>query len=371
MRAFTRPVDTADLPYHLLRPLFRQSEPSPDAWRSILILRPCCIGDVLQSTALVAALRRAFPGARLGYAVGMWSRPVLENNPNLDQIVDTGTVVGGRKPSPRAFLGLVNRLRRGAWDACFVLERSPLFSLAAWMAGIPDRIGLDNRGRGIALTKRVPLRPRRQEAEAVLDLARAVGLDVEGVTTEFYPSETDRQEVARVMDGNDGPWVVLAPGGGVNPGTELVAKRWPAESFGQLASRLSEQGYRPLIIGGPQDHGAAEAACRASGGAALNLCARLTLSGCGALLEQSGLLVANDTGVMHLAAAVNTPVVGLFGPTDPAMYAPYGVRHQAIWHPQACSPCFRQKERRPQCMAECIKSITVDEAEDAALHLLA
>lgn len=363
--------DLGDLPFQLLRPFFRQAEPSPKDWKSVLILRPCCIGDILQSTALVAALRRALPGIRLGYAVGAWSRPVLENNPHIDQLVDTGTVVGGRKPSPGAFLGLVNRLRRGGWDACFVLERSPLFSLAAWLAGIPDRVGLDNRGRGVALTKRVPLRPRRQEAEAVLDLARAVGLDVSGVTTEFYPSEADRLEVARLMTGNDSQWVVLAPGGGINPGTELTAKRWPAENFGRLATRLARHGYLPLIIGGPQDHEAATVAQQVSEGAALNLCGRLSLSGCGALLQQARLLVANDTGVMHLAAAVNTPVVGLFGPTDPAMYAPYGVRHRALWHPQPCSPCFRQKERRPQCMMECIKSITVEEAEAAALQLLA
>lgn len=371
MPALPRHMDPGDVPYHLLRPLFRQEEPYPEQWRSILVLRPCCIGDVLQSTALVTVLRRAFPQARLGYAVGPWSRPVLENNPRLDEIVDTGSIVGGRKPSPGAFLSLVRRLRQGRWDACFVLERSALFSLAAWMAGIPDRIGLDNRGRGLALTKRVPLRPRRQEAEAVLDLARAIGLDVTGATTEFYPSDTDRLEVSRLLTGNGMPWVVLAPGGGVNPGTELIAKRWPAENFGELAARLARHGYLPLIIGGPQDHQAAEATLEASQGTALNLCARLTLSGCGALLQQAKLLVANDTGVMHLAAAVDTPVVGLFGPTDPAMYAPYGVRHRALWHPRTCSPCFRQKERPPQCMMECIRSITVDEAEAAALQLLA
>jgi len=366
----TTPISPSDRIYRALRPLFRQRQPGPGSWRSVLVLRPCCIGDVLQSTALVWVLRQALPDVRLGYAVGPWSRPVLEGNPHLDEILDTGSVVGGVKPSLRAYWNLVTRLRQGRWDACFVLERSPLFGLAAWLAGIPDRIGLDSAGRGLALTWRVALRPRRQEAEAALDLARAVGLDVTGARTEFCPSQTDFQELERVAPDGDRPWVAIAPGGGVNPGTELTAKRWDADRFGALAQRLADRGYLPVFIGGPPDHAPVQAALAASNGTAVNLCGRLSLTAVGALLQRSRLLVANDTGVMHLAAAVNTPVVGLFGPTDPAMYAPYGVRQRTVWHPQICSPCFRQRQRPPDCRLECMKAITVDEVEAAALELL-
>ncbi len=353
-----------------LRPLFPSRDPEPESWQSVLILRPCCIGDVLQSTALVAALRRRFPEARIGYAVGPWSRPVIEGNPHLSEIVDTGPVIGGRRGSWTGYGRLIGRLRRGQWDACFILERSPLFSLAAWMAQVPHRIGLDNAGRGVALTTRVPLRPRRQEAEAALDLARAVGIPTEGALTEFYPSEADHQEVARLLPDSDQPWVVLAPGGGVNPGAELLNKRWPAERFGELAARLAALGYRPLIIGGSSDRPLAEAVMATGGDQTVSLCGRLSLTGCGALLQRSRLLVGNDTGVMHLAAAVKTPVLALFGPTDPAMYGPYGVRHRSLWHPRHCSPCFRQAHRRADCALECMYSIGVDEAEDAAIELL-
>lgn len=356
--------------YRSLRRLSPPVQPTPKRWRSVLILRPCCIGDILQSTALVGVLRRALPDVHLGYAVGPWSRPVLANNPNLDEIVDTGTVVGGRKPSPSGFASLIRRLRRGRWDACFVLERSPLFGLAARMAGIPDRIGLDNGGRGFALSWRVPLRPRRQEAEAVLDLARAVSLDVSDARTEFYPGNLDLREVERLALPDDRPWVCLAPGGGVNPGTELIAKRWEAERFGALAGRLANRGYLPLLIGGPPDRQAVEAALAAGDGSAINLCERLSLTAVGALLQRSRLLVSNDTGVLHLAAAVDTPVVGLFGPTDPALYAPYRVRQRIIWHPRTCSPCFRQRQRPPDCLLDCMKTIGVDEVEAAALDLL-
>ena len=354
----------------LARPLFPRRSPNRERWRSILILKPCCIGDVLQSTALVAALRRAFPDARLGYAVGRWSRPVLEGNPHLDELVDSGSVVGGHSRELLPYIRLARQLRRGRWDACFVLERSPLFSLVAWLAGIPDRIGPDSAGRGLALTVRVPIRPRRQEAEACLDLARAVGLNPVDVRTAFYPSAEDFAEADRFLGAERDSLVVLAPAGGVNPGASLIAKRWPAERYGALAARLASEGYLPVVIGGPQDHEASELVVAASGSCALNLCGRLSLRGSGALLQRARLFVGNDTGVMHLAAAVGTPVVALFGPTDPAMYAPYAARQHVIWHPQTCGPCFRESKRRPVCRMECMTSITVDEVVDAALALL-
>ena len=352
------------------RPFFPARPPRVSQWRSILLLRPCCIGDVLQSTALLVALRRAFPEARLGYAVGPWSRPVLENNPHLDVLVDTGPVVGGRRQDWRAYPTLVRRLRRERWDACFVLERSPLFSLMAAAAGIPDRIGPDNAGRGMALTLRVPARPRRQEADAYLDLARAAGIEVAQADTAFFPSATDRDEVDRLVGDGQERFVALAPGGGVNPGGALFTKRWPAERLGALAARLARRGYTPLVVGGPQDHGLAKRVVEASEGCATDVSGRLSLRGCGALIDRAVLFVGNDTGLMHLAAATGTPVVALFGPTDPAIYAPYGEHHRVLWHPQRCSPCFRERERRQGCGMECMRSISVDEVEDAALELL-
>ncbi|MGQ9552597.1 MAG: lipopolysaccharide heptosyltransferase II [Anaerolineae bacterium] len=357
--------------FRLIRPLFPAKPPRLSEWRSILVLKPCCIGDVLQSTALVAALRQAFPQARLGYAVGAWSRPVLENNPRLDVLVDTGSVVGGRPQDWRSHFSLVRTLRQGEWDACFILERSPLFSLMAWLAGIRDRIGPDSGERGLALTVRVPVRPRRQEAEAYLDLARAVGIKTGEATTEFYPSVADQAQVDHLLgEHSHKSMIVLAPGGGVNPGGALVTKRWPPECFGALAAMLARYGHTVVVIGGPQDHQLAAQVTEDSGGQAYDLCGRLTLPECGALLQRASIFIGNDTGLMHLAAAVGAPVVALFGPTDPAIYAPYTTKQRIIWHPQLCSPCFRQKSRRPECQGECMRSITVAEVEAAALDLL-
>lgn len=364
------PGSAAGLGLRLARLAFPRRSPQPAEWRSVLVLRPCCIGDVLQSTALVAALRQALPQARLAYAVGAWSRPVLEHNPRLDVLVDTGTVVGGGPRRPLPYLRLVRTLRAGHWDACFILERSPLFALAAWAAGIADRIGPDSGGRGAALTMPVPVRPRRHEAEADLDLARACGIAVAGAHTEFYPAAEDQAAADAALAGLQGPFVALVPGGGVNPGASLVSKRWPPQRFGDLARRLAGRGLRPLLLGGARDRELAAAVQQASGGAAIDLCGKLTLTVCGAVLARSALFVGNDTGLMHIAAAAGVPVVALFGPTDPAMYAPFGGGHRVIWHPRSCSPCFRLP-RPPACALECMESISVDEVEAAALALLA
>ncbi|MHB0877095.1 MAG: glycosyltransferase family 9 protein, partial [Anaerolineae bacterium] len=309
------PESAAGVGLRLTRAIFPRRMPHPADWRSVLIVRPCCIGDVLQSTALVAALRRALPNVRLGYAVGAWSRPVLEHNPNLDALVDTGTVVGGGSRDPRAYLRLVRAMRAGHWDACFILERSPLFALAAWAAGIHDRIGLDSGGRGAALTIPVAVRPRRHEAQTYLDLARALGLDVDGVHTELCPSAADEAEADRALEGLTGPFVALAPAGGVNPGTSLVSKRWPPARFADLAGRLARAGLRPLLLGGPGDRALAASVQDGAADAAVSLAGRLTLTGCGAVLRRCAVFVGNDSGLMHIAAAVGTPVVGLFGPT--------------------------------------------------------
>lgn len=367
MRWLPRTATVASL--RLARLLFPTRRPRPDRWRSVLVLRPCCIGDVLQSTALVSALRNALPGVRIGYAVGPWSRPVLEGNPDIDVLVDAGRVVGGATRSPAAYASLVGALRAGRWDACFVLERSALFALAAWAAGIRDRIGQDSGGRGAALTARVRIRPRRHEAEAYLDLARAVGLPTDGARSRFVPSAVDHAAAEQALAGERGPFAVLAPAGGVNPGGSLVSKRWPAARFGLLARRLSEAGLRPLLLGARSDGELVRSVHDASGGVALDLSGRLSLRECGAVLSRSALFVGNDTGLLHLAAAVGTPVVALFGPTDPAVYGPYCERQHVIWHPQPCSPCFRQP-RPPACALECMASISVDEVEAAALALL-
>jgi lipopolysaccharide heptosyltransferase II len=293
--------------------------PSPSA---IVILKPCCLGDVLLATPLVAALRHAYPQARLAFAVGAWSRPIIEHNPHVDEIIDCGRV-GSGPYGLGDYLALVSRLRAGRFDTCFVLERSPLMTLIPFLAGIPRRIGLDSSGRGFSLTVPVPLGGIKHEVEVYLDTARAVGVEIVKPRLEFRPTDAERRRATELAAGLQSPIVAIHPAGGVNPGLTLLAKRWPPDRWAALADRfIDEHGAQILLIGGPGDEGVAEQVKSAMYRQAIDLTGKLDLGETAALLERCTLFIGHDTGVMHLAVAVGTPVVAIFGPSDPKMYGP-------------------------------------------------
>ena len=357
--------------------------------RSILIIKPCCLGDVLLATPVIAALRRAFPRARIDFAVGGWSRAMVQNNPHLDGLVDCGRVGSGRGYSWREYLDLARRIRAGRYEACFVLDRSPLISLLSYLGSIQHRVGLDSQGRGFSLTVGVPVLDPKHEAELYLDTVRAVGVVVKEPRLEFYPTEEDRRHVAKMLalspaegpalspaeglrTAPQAPLVVIHPAGGSNPGMVLSAKRWPPQRFAALADRLiEERGAQVLLVGGPGDEPIAAAIKDGMRQEPWDLTGQLTLGQLGALLKQCDLFIGHDTGAMHLAVAVGTPVVAIFGPSDPRMYGPYGENSVALWRDVGCNPCLLHGRWDSTCRRfRCIEAITVEEVWEAVATFL-
>ncbi len=360
---------------------------------SILIIKPCCLGDVLMATPVIAALRQAFPKARIDFAVGDWSRAMVENNPRLDGIVDCGRVGSDSRSSWREYLDLARRIRTGKYEACFVLDRSPLISLLPFLGGIPRRVGLDSRGRGFSLTVGVPVVGIKHEAELYLDTVRAVGIEASEPRLEFYPTEEDRRHVAEMLalspacpepgrrvEGLDQcrgsispmPLVVIHPAGGSNPGMILSAKRWPPQRFVALADRLVEEGGAQVcLVGGPNDGPVAAAIKEGTRQEPWDLTGQLTLGQLGALLERCDLFIGHDTGAMHLAVAVGAPVVAIFGPSDPRMYGPYSQKSVTLWHDVGCNPCLLHGRWNTACRHfRCIEVVTVEEVWQAAMAFL-
>ncbi len=348
------------LPFRLRKP-----PAFPHSPRAILILKPCCVGDVLLSTPLVATLRRAYPQARLDYAVGPWSRPLLETNPHLDNLVDCGRVGSGRYGWSH-YWALVQRLRAGEYEACFVLERSPLIVLLPYLAGIPHRVGLDSGGRGFSLTVRVPIEGVKHEAELYLDTASAVGIEVERPPLEFHPRPEERERAQALLEKNH-PLVAIHPAGGRNPGMYLPAKRWPPERFAAIADRVIENLEGSVVLlGGRGDEGVAAAVIERMTNEPLDLTGKLTWGETGAVLEKCDLCLGNDTGAIHLAVAVGTPVVAIFGPSDPRIYGPYDDRSVALWKGSESLPPLRQV--KPEDAS--IEAVTVEEVWEAVERAL-
>lgn len=330
--------------------------------RRVLILKPCCLGDVLLATPLAAALRAAWPEARIDWAVDAHSRPALLGNPHVDGLLDaSGCIRGDLRPA--RLIATARRLRRGHYDAVFVPDRSPVLGLLARFSGAGLRMGLGAGWRARAYTRAAPApwEPPRHEADLYLDLARALGIrPPDPVRPVYRPSEEARQAAAGILaaaaagnataddilaadrlaadrlaadrptpdpPGPAGPWVAVHPGGGVNPGMSLLAKRWPAERFAAVAGRLAvERGARILLLGGRGDEDAAAAFTAALPPEArarlLDRSGRADLALAAALVEGCALYLGNDSGLAHLAAAVGTPVVVVFGPTRPERYGP-------------------------------------------------
>jgi ADP-heptose:LPS heptosyltransferase len=306
----------------------------------IILILPCCIGDVVLATATLQALRRAYPQAHITWAVGTWSRAVLEDHPLLDAILDTGSMALPVK-SPGGFMRFVQQLRAGHYDLAVSLVRSPLMSLAVWLSRIPERAGLDSAGRGFGYTIRVPLDPTQPDHEAriYLRVAAALGLPIEGceATVPVQPSAR-RIMRTRFPSLEPGHYLVLHPGGGENPGMLMTRKRWPPPSFADLAVRLQAQYPMPVVIvGGPQD-GVLVQAVQQHIPFAVQTVTGLPFAQLAALAADSWLYIGNDTGMTHLAAAAGARTVMILGPTDPARYAPFIHRSLALWKPHPVDP---------------------------------
>ncbi|MBI3287261.1 MAG: glycosyltransferase family 9 protein [Chloroflexi bacterium] len=312
----------------------RRASPFPKDPRSILILKPCCVGDVLLATPLVAALRKQYPEAHIDFAVGPWAQAMVESNPRLNGLLDCGRVGSGGY-GYREYWSLVQRIRERGYQVCFVLDRSPLISLLPFWAGTAQRVGLDSGGRGFSLTLRVPVRGVKHEADLYLDTARAIGLSVRAPRLEYYPTEVDRARAREWLAPLSGvrPLIALIPGGGVNPGGRTMGKRWPPERFARVGDRsVEELKARVVIIGGRGAEPIANELARAMHHPPLDPTGQLSWGETGAVLEICDLAIANDTGAMHLAVAVGTPVVAIFGPSDPRVYGPLDPRSIALGH---------------------------------------
>ncbi len=303
-----------------------------------LVVRLSAIGDVVHTLPAVAALRHA--GFQVGWAVEPLSRVLLEGNPAVDRIEAVPSSRRFRFEAARKALGA---LRRSRYDVA--LDFQGLWKSAAWarLSGAPQVLGYSRPWRrepasAFLVSKRVRL---PIEAVHVIDknLALLRGLGIDAVGTREFPLPNTANQAARVeralaADGLT-DFVVLNPGGG------WASKLWPAERFGELASKLHDRGLQSIVTWGPGEERLADRVVVASEGAAMRSFPT-TLLEYVEIARRAKLVVAADTGTLHLACAVGTPVVGLFGPTDPLRNGPFAAADLTVRHVPRCAPCHRR-----------------------------
>ncbi len=369
----------------------RRPPPAPGSVRRLVVVKPASLGDVILASPAVATLRAAFPGAKLSLATGRWSLPAARGIPGIDEVIDLGTFGTPGRFGPRDLPAAVRTLKGGDHDLAIVLDRSPLVAAAPWLAGIPHRAGIDSDGRGFAHGVRVAWTRRRHEADLYLDVARAVagqsGIPAGAVPRLAFEPGAEATAEADVMwrgsglDRDAGRVVVIHPGGGVNPGMSLDAKRWPADRFAAVARHLAALGMRIAIVGHASDAAATTATLAGlTDVPVVDLTGRAGFGALAALIGRADGYLGNDSVPLHLAVAMGTPAVGLYGPTDPRVYGPYAppggtyaTRGIGIVAPGACSQVrpFRPGpiDACPGC--RCIDAITPSDVVDAVRRVVA
>ena len=312
--------------------------------RKALILQPCCLGRVMLTTPLLAALGEAFPNARFDWAISDWALQAISSNPRVTRTIRSGA--GDLDTSSREEIReFVEIIRAEGYDTCFIPSRSSALARAAWQAGIAQRVGLDNGRRLYSHT--IVVRPpatERRTARVYLSLAAAVGVDeakINAAEMEFHPTDSDRTTVTRWLVEEldwlgDVPLVILHPGGGENPSQTNPNKRWPAFRFARLANQLTrEYNARVVLVGTAEERWLADQVAGMVPFPVMNRAGRVGLGELGALCELASLYVGNDVGSTHVAAATGCPTLAIYGPTDPAVYGPYMAngRITALWRP--------------------------------------
>jgi heptosyltransferase-2 len=303
----------------------------------------------------VRALRRQFPKDRLTVLARPGPASIYSAEGSADAVLTRAH-----------FLADVMTLRNGSFQEAWLLPHSFRAALVSFCAGIPDRIGYDTDRRGTLLTVSVPYpSPTEHQLRDYDCLLRARGVEPDTGNPRLPVPPTAAQMAQDILDTRGlegGKLALLAPGAAFG-----WTKRWPAERFGELARALYDRGFTSAFVVGKGEEQIGAQAASAGRVPAQVLGPDLDPVGLAALIARARVLIGNDSGPMHLAGAVGTPVVAFFGPTDPGRTGPTGSATRILDTYTFCSPCFLK-----ECPYghECMREITVEDAVSAVEELV-
>ena len=320
----------------------------------ILVRAPNWLGDTVLSLPALRDLRRNFPAAR----IEVLARPAVAEVYRAVSEVNTVRETRGFGADVAAI--------RGAFDLGVLLPNSFGTALQLFRAGLPERWGYATEGRGLLLTRRCPV-PLEVRGESEVYYYRAMlaglGLHVTAVPDATLQAPHAWRERARALLGSEGPWL------GINPGASFgTAKRWLPERYAAVADRLARRyGLRAVVVGGAAEREVAEALAASMQTPATILCGQTSLGELGGVLAELRLLLTNDSGPMHLAAALGTKVAAVFGSTNWRETAPFTTRATLVREEVACAPC---KLRECPIDHRCMTRVSVERVVAAAEGLL-
>ena len=350
--------------------LFRDREDiTPGRVRSILVIRTAYIGDVVMTLPVLRPLKEGFPGARLTFLTSSRAAPVLENNPFVDEVITFDPFWFYPAPK-RAYLDFIRAFRKRPFD--LVIEaRGDIREIILLVRPLKARfkVSYDVGGGGSLLTHVVPYAGLRHKVEYHLDIARFLGCPVEGIEWGLYLTDEERRRASALLGGSG--LETGAPYAVIHPGCRKALKCWHAGGFSAVADFVHERfGLETVITGAPSEGALVEEVAGAIKAPAHNLAGRTSLRELAAIIEGARLVICNDSSPMHIAAALRTPTVAVFGPSKSVETAPYGPGHAVVEKDFPCRFTCDEDVCRFRPFKECMRAVEVSDVTAAAERLL-
>lgn len=326
-------------------------------FRKILIIKPSSLGDIVDALPAVGAIRKRFPSARISWLVKSEWAAILKGHRAIDEVI-AAPFRWGEVPQ------LIRAVRKHPFDLVVDLQGLLRSALLGYATGASVRIGFSAAREGAPwfYTDRVAVPEGVVHAiDRYRRVAKALGCNVERVDFDIPSSAELAANVRRLLSEGGLPEPVSFAL--IHPTARWESKKWEPARFAAVADWLIREKKLPAVfVGGKGEREEVDRILQQMKQPAMNLAGKTTLPELAELIRQARFFVCNDSGPMHLAAAVGTPVVALFGPTDPRKIGPYGAGHTVIRKEVGCAGC-----RRNRCVRgnECMKAISVDEVAQA------
>ncbi|MDP3732673.1 MAG: lipopolysaccharide heptosyltransferase II [Candidatus Omnitrophota bacterium] len=335
-------------------------------YKRILIVRTDRIGDALLSTPVIKALRDSYPNAYIAAMVSPYAKDIVDGNPYLDGVIIYDK--DGKHKSWRRSLKFSQNLKKKRFDLALVLHPTNRVHLVTFFAGIRRRIGYD-RKLGFLLTDRIKHTKhlgQKHELEYALDLVRYLGIEPQdnALLMPIKPESERWVEELFKEEGIEKADRLLA----IHPGASCPSKIWPNKRFADVADRfIAKYSFKALVLAGPKDIKLAQNVITHMRHPAINLAGKTSVSQLASILKRCALFISNDSGPVHIAVAVATPVISIFGRAQaglsPKRWGPLGTKDRILHKEAGCIECLAHN-----CVKEfaCLKAITVDDVVKAA-----
>ena len=333
----------------------------------ILVTRADRIGDLVLSTPVFKALKQKFPHAHLSCLTFLENRELVQGNPYLDEVI-----LYDKRGSEKGVWGNLRfaaQIKKKKFDLVIHLHATNRMHWVSFLAGIPTRIGW-NRKLGWALTEAYPdhkVQGLKHEAEYNFDLLKSLEVPIPSEFETHFPLNGDAlTSLQKLFDQKNislkAPKLILAPS------ASCLSKIWPAERFAAVADAIYEQTQLPIfLVGSRRDRVMISKVAELASAPVINLSGKLSLSMTGWLLKTATLLISNDSGPVHIATAVGTPVISIFGRKQPGLsptrWKPLSPKAHYLWKDVGCDPCLAH-----QCEIHflCLDAISKDEVMQVA-----